>query len=470
MNEVLGWKLLSIKGRVIEKGKHWNLIQGQQKTVLCLEEIQTLSNEEARFLQEVLVSLTTKKHAVEEAIKAYGKEQHIEITKKQEAYLRSHIKLALHPEECLHFLLEEERIEEIAVLGKEKPVHVYMKKKGWVETNIIFTSNEKIRDLANKIGRKIGRRLSTATPTLNAYLENARLNAIDESIALTGTALTIRKFASKRMHALDLLQYKVWDTEMLAFLWMAMQADTSFIIAGNTGSGKTTTLNALLDFIPNKERILIIEETPEINCLHEHQVRLVKNQAQGIGLEALIENTLRMRPDRVIVGELRNAEEVRAFNETMLAGQGKGSCATFHALHGQEFLQRIITLGMQEMDVQSLDFMIVQRRWSQIENGKMIEKRKIIEINEIHEEENRTVLKPLYAFDFKKKMFQKKNESLKVKEKIKTLYGLSEEGFQKELRAREKRIEEMKGEDGKTLFTECSTPRIIAGSKHEQER
>jgi Flp pilus assembly CpaF family ATPase len=115
------------------------------------------------------------------------------------------------------------------------------------------------------------------------------------------------------------------DSQSLAFLWLALQSDCTLLICGNTGSGKTSTLNALFCFVPANERIVVVEETPEIRLPHEHQIRLASSLELGIDMHSLIVDSLRMRPDRIIVGEMRTASETKAFVDTLLAGQGKGS-------------------------------------------------------------------------------------------------------------------------------------------------
>ncbi len=157
------------------------------------------------------------------------------------------------------------------------------------------------------------------------------------------------------------------------------------MIAGNTGSGKTTTLNAIFSFVDDSERIIITEETPEINIFHKHKVSLRVNKSANIDMKDLIKSTLRLRPDRLIIGEIRDQNEVEAFVDTILAGQGKGSIATFHAQSSLEALQRLRKLGVLEQDLNTIDLIIIQRRWTQynISERKSIEIRKIVSVSEI---------------------------------------------------------------------------------------
>ena len=172
--------------------------------------------------------------------------------------------------------------------------------------------------------------------------------------------MTIRKFKQSPFSPKDLVETGTISDEALAFLWMAMQCDFNVLVAGSTGSGKTTTLNCLSAFIPMRERIIIVEETPEINIPHRHSVRLTVNSDIGVGMDELVSDTLRMRPDRVIGGEVRTAPEAKALMNTMLAGQGKGSIATFHALNSQEAVNRLRNLGINELDLGAINLVVVQ--------------------------------------------------------------------------------------------------------------
>jgi len=164
-----------------------------------------------------------------------------------------------------------------------------------------------------------------------------------------------------------------------------MQCDCSILIGGNTASGKTTTLNAFFSFIPGNERVVITEETPEINIPHGHQLRLVANREMGITLKDLVYDTLRMRPDRMIVGEVRNREETEALFDVLLAGQARGSYATFHAQSVDEALSRLRSFGIREDDLSSIDCIVVQRRMLTYDPKKRrnTEVRRVVEMAEV---------------------------------------------------------------------------------------
>ena len=199
-----------------------------------------------------------------------------------------------------------------------------------------------------------------------------------------------------------------------------MQADCSLVIAGNTGSGKTTSLNAIFSFVPLNERIVVIEETPELKIPHKHVVKLTVCKEKGIEMHHLIEDSLRMRPDRIIVSEIRSAEETRAFINTLLAGQGKGSYATFHANSAKEAVKRLEFLGIRSVDIASIDLLLIQRRWPRAINKRIFEERRIIEVAELSE---KAKLRMLYRFDYKKNRLIKTNKSRRIAEKIERTFG-----------------------------------------------
>ena len=239
---------------------------------------------------------------------------------------------------------DKDKIEEIAIigLGLDNPIYVYLANIGWAKANFYFNDEEYVKELINKMSRSIGRQISLNNPLLNASLPNgSRLNAIISPISNKDPIVTLRKFKFNPLTPVDLINFNTFSKEVAIFLWLAMQTDSNILIAGNTGSGKTTTLNAMFSFVQKSERIIICEETPEVNIPHEHKVRLKIDEKKGINMNELIVSTLRMRPDRLIVGEIRTREEINSFIDTMLAGQGKGSYATFHALSTKDCLERL---------------------------------------------------------------------------------------------------------------------------------
>ncbi len=325
---------------------------------------------------------------------SYCKEHSIELDSQQKKYLPKTALAHTFGMLFLNALLADPNIEEIAMTGVGEPVFVYLRNIGWRQTNAAIDDASLAIDTINKMGRRMGRRLTLANPKINAALpDGSRLHASTSPISQT--EFTIRKFRSNPISVPELASLKTITPEALGFLWLVLQSDISAIVAGNTASGKTTTLNALFSFIPLQERVVIIEETPEIEIPHVHKVMLCSNAELGIGMEDLVHDSLRMRPDRVIVGEIRTQKETSAFMEAVLAGQARGTYATFHANNSGECLRRLVMLGISEADMPAISIVIVQRRsllYDRIRR-KVSERRAIVEISEVGKD-----CKPLLLF------------------------------------------------------------------------
>ena len=220
-------------------------------------------------------------------------------------------------------LIKDDQLEEIMVVGPKKPVFVFHREFEMMNTNIEFISEQEIEDLVNKIAREIGRRVDVASPLLDARLsDGSRVNATIPPASISGGTLTIRKFKGDPYSIIDLINMGTVSSEAAAFLWMCVDGlgtkPANMLISGGTGSGKTTLLNVLASFIPERERIVSIEDTAELNLPLKHWIRL---EARPPGLEGsgelkmdiLTKNSLRMRPDRIIVGEIRHEEAFTLF-------------------------------------------------------------------------------------------------------------------------------------------------------------
>ncbi|MCI0503529.1 Flp pilus assembly complex ATPase component TadA [Candidatus Micrarchaeota archaeon] len=258
-------------------------------------------------------------------------------------------------------LLADNSVEEISVIGPNLPIRVFIRKAGWKSVNACFDDEKSIADMVNRMSRSLGRHITMQNPRLDAMLpDGSRLHASLPPVSCG--EITIRRFRERPFSPAELIQNKTIDAGAMAYLSIIMQCDFSILIAGNTASGKTTTLNALFSFVPHNERIIITEETPEINVPHAHQLRLVASREMGITLKDLVYDSLRMRPDRMIVGEVRNKEEAEALFDVLLAGQARGSYATFHAQSAAEALSRLRSFGVREEDMRSIDCIAIQRR------------------------------------------------------------------------------------------------------------
>ncbi len=220
-------------------------------------------------------------------------------------------------------LVSDDRLEEIMVIGPGKPVYIFHRDYEMMASNIEFFSEDEVQDLINRIARQIGRRVDISSPLLDSRLpDGSRVNATIPPASVSGSTLTIRKFRADPYSMIDLINMGSLGTELAAFLWMAVEGlgarPANILIAGGTGSGKTTTLNVLASFISASERIVTIEDTAELNLPMQHWIRM---EARPPGLEGkgeltldiLTKNSLRMRPDRIIVGEVRHDEAFSLF-------------------------------------------------------------------------------------------------------------------------------------------------------------
>lgn len=449
LSESIGWKKNNICiDKSIEKEKDFEIIKSGN-SIFYKTSIKQLSYEEALLVEKVINAFRKEsneynKELINELILDYCDQNHIITEKEHKQELMKYIKMEIKGFSILDVLLKDENLEEIAVLNNQKPIYVYHKKYGWLETDIIINDEKKIRDIINKISRNLGRRITLQKPRVNANLKFGRMHAAIPPIAFSGSCMTIRKFNSSLFSPFDLIENKTVSSEAMAFIWLAIQCDINVLIAGNTGSGKTTTMNAIFEFIPKNERIIIVEETPEIFLPHKNQVKLNVCPELDIKMHELVTDSLRMRPDRIIVGEVRDSQEVKALINTMLAGQGKSSFATFHAQNSEEALIRMISLGINPIDLHALDLIIIQRRWSKYEkNGEQKDIRRVIEIASIKKEYlGKPKIEILFAYDPKKDCLVRKNLfNSHVFEKICLSFDFDKKEFEQELEKRKKTLE-----------------------------
>ena len=246
----------------------------------------------------------------------------------------------------LELLLKEEGVADIMING---PKNVFLEKNGRiVKSDVTFRDNDHLLQILDRIVSRVGRRIDETSPMVDARLpDGSRLNAIIPPLALDGPSLTIRRFGSNPLTLEDLLKFGAFTPEMVMFLEGAMKARLNIIISGGTGSGKTTLLNTLSSFISNENRIITIEDAAEIQLQQEHVLRLETRPAniEGKGKVSatdLVRNALRMRPDRIIIGECRGGEALDML-QAMNTGHD-GSMTTVHANNPRDAISRIETL------------------------------------------------------------------------------------------------------------------------------
>lgn len=268
-------------------------------------------------------------------------------------------------------LIRDDNLEEIMVIGINKPVFVYHREYGMMKTNILFKDAGEVMNLIDSIARQINRRIDQESPILDGRLpDGSRVNATIPPISADGPSMTIRKFKRDPLTIIDLINSKTISVELAAFFWLCFDGlgvkSANAIISGGTSSGKTTTLNALSSFINPKERIITIEDTLELQIPHEHVIRMetrppnVENRGE-LTMNDLVKNSLRQRPDRIIVGEVRGSEAITLFTALNTGHSGFG---TLHSNDARETITRLTNAPMSvpNIMISAIDFIIMQNR------------------------------------------------------------------------------------------------------------
>ena len=243
-------------------------------------------------------------------------------------------------------LLNNPDISEVMVNGWNM---VYIEKKGKLElSDVRFRDNEHVMHIIERIVAPIGRRIDESSPMVDARLPSgSRVNIIIPPLALNGPTITIRKFSEKPFTVNDLIRFGTFSAEVAQFLKACVEARMNIVVSGGTGSGKTTTLNVISSFIPQDERIVTIEDAAELQLHQDHIVRLETRppNIEGKGavtIRDLVRNSLRMRPDRIVVGEVRSGEALDML-QAMNTGHD-GSLTTGHANTPRDMLARLETM------------------------------------------------------------------------------------------------------------------------------
>jgi pilus assembly protein CpaF len=303
-------------------------------------------------------------------------------------------------------LLDDPEIDEVMVNGCNK---IYIERKGKViKTNVSFESDDHVMRLIDRIILPLGRRIDADTPTVDARLpDGSRVNAVIPPVAIDGPSITIRKFRKDKLTIQQLIDLGSLTEIMSTFLRACVVSRFNIIISGGTGSGKTTLLNVLSTFIPDEERIVTIEDAAELQLQQDHVVRLETKPVNldGTGrvtVRDLVRNCLRMRPDRIIVGEVRGGEAIDML-QAMNTGHD-GSLTTLHANTPRDALSRIETMCMmagmempikvlREQAASAIDLIV---QVSRIRDGS----RKVTQITEVAGMEGDTiVLTDIFKFE-----------------------------------------------------------------------
>jgi len=288
----------------------------------------------------------TKEKFIQDAIKLIRKRLP-NIQKETESFLVGNLIQEMLGLGKIEFLINDPNLEEIVINSSKEPIRIYSKKYGWLLTNITIEKEEDIINYSNIIARRVGRQINVLSPLLDAHLVSGdRVNAVLYPINTKGSTITIRKFARDPYTIIDLINNRTCDLDTASLLWLAIEYEMNILISGGTASGKTVFLNACMVFIPPSHRIISIEDTrelmlPDFLYWTPLVVRTPNPEGKGeVDMLDLLINSLRMRPDRIILGEMRKHDAAMVLFEAMHTGHSV--YATLHADSAAETISRLI--------------------------------------------------------------------------------------------------------------------------------
>jgi len=346
-------------------------------------------------------------------------------------FLKSYLAMKSLGLGSIEILMDDVLLEEIVVNEADQPIWVFHKKHSWLKTNITMRNEDQIKHYSAIIGRKVGRQISVLEPLLDAHLnEGDRVNATLSPISTAGNTITIRKFSRDPWTITKFIRSKTISTEASALIWLAMQFEMSALIAGGTASGKTSALNVLANFFPPNQRVISIEDTREIRLpsfLHwvPMNTRLPNAEGRGeISMGDLLVNSLRMRPDRILVGEVRRQREAETLFEAIHTGHSV--YATFHANNATEAIDRLTNapINVPKIMLPAISLIIVQFR------NRRTGTRRTFQIAEITADCKPNIL---MQYDQKKDKLVNVNKSKALFANLKLYTGMSEGDIKKDL-------------------------------------
>ena len=350
-------------------------------------------------------------------------------------YLKSYLTQKSLGLGSIEILMDDTSLEEVAINCQEEPVWVYHIKYGWLKTTIMMQSEEQIRHYAAMIGRRIGRAITILEPLMDAHLAGGdRVNATLEPISVKGNTITLRKFAAKPWTITDFIKSETISTGAAALIWLGVQFELSTLISGGTATGKTSMLNVVANFFPPNQRVISIEDTREIRLpkfLHWIPMitRLPNPEGKGeISMLDLLINSLRMRPDRIIVGEIRRKREAEVLFEAIHTGHSV--YATVHANDTKETVTRLTNppIDIPKTMLPAISMIVVQYR------NRRTGIRKTFQISEILPNSETNVLIQL---DIKSGKLRNINRSKSLYNTIELFTGFSRNELKKSLHEKE---------------------------------
>ncbi|MEE8403446.1 MAG: ATPase, T2SS/T4P/T4SS family, partial [Candidatus Hydrothermarchaeaceae archaeon] len=458
-----------IEGKVLEKGQGYEIVQKEdEKTPVYVVSMPKLDDNDKRVLKEIerraigeinvdpelIPDPKVRKETFLREILSLISEKYGYLSEDKRHAFANLIVQYMVGYGLLEPLLENDRLEEVMIVGTKKSVYVYHRKHGMCRTNIVFEDDEEAINIISKIARSVGRRVDISSPLLDAMLpDGSRVNATVPPASLDGPSLTIRKFKADPLTIVDIIKFGTMTPELASFLWLITEGyavkPANMLVSGGTGSGKTTTLNCLGSFVPSSDRVISIEDTAELQLPVEHWVRLETRppnvEGKGeVSMDMLLKNTLRMRPDRIVVGEVRGAEAMTLL-ASMNTGQN-GCLGTLHANNAKETITRLTSAPMSVplVMISSLNLVLMQNRFTY--KGKVV--RRITEIAEITGiEGNKAKLNIIYKWDPKDDVVKSTGVPSTIIWKLAEIRGVQVQEVEEEMKRRESILKYMVDND-----------------------
>ncbi len=348
-------------------------------------------------------------------------------------------------------LMRDYYIEDVECNGLDSPIYIVHRKFRHLRTNVVFKNLKYLTTFVEKLAQKCGKYISYASPTLDGALpDGSRVNATySQEITTKGPTFTIRKFTTEPWSPVKLIEFKTASPELFAYLWLCIEHETNIMVIGGTGTGKTSFLNALAFFIPPSMRIVSIEDTKELNLLHENWLPSVSRKGLGIGTEAgygevslfdLLKASFRQRPDYIIVGEIRGKEAFVLF-QGMSAGHP--SFGTMHAEDVETMIRRLESppINLSPSLVESMDAVVVMTH-AKIGKKAVRRVRDITEIIKVSEELGKVDTNKPFMWDPRADKFYFKLDSVVFK-KIMERGGLTQQELLSEFKIRTRLLMEL---------------------------
>ncbi|MBI3622887.1 Flp pilus assembly complex ATPase component TadA [Candidatus Pacearchaeota archaeon] len=333
----------------------------------------------------------------------------------------------------IEFMINDPQLEEIVIVNS-KEIRVYHKKRGWLQTNVTLKSEDEVTNYANIIARRVGRQISVLTPLLDAHVVTGdRANAVLYPIATKGNTITIRKFSRDPWTIIDLIENKTVGKDIAAILWLAIEYEMNVLFSGGTASGKTVFLNACMPFIPPNQRIISMEDTRELmlpTFLYWCPLVTRSPNAEGKGEVSMLDllvNSLRMRPDRIVLGEIRRQREAEVLFEAMHTGHSVYS--TVHADTANETIRRLTNppINIPSSMLNNVNLNVVMFR------DRRRAFRRVLQLAEYLPGKENFTANLLYRWMPEKDQFTAHNKSLSFFEQLSRNTGMDEKDIDKAL-------------------------------------